>query len=596
MDDQTTPRSRRLVPGLVIGVAVVAVVAGVATQWRSARSATPEAASSNIPSTWQYQPQPPVTGRGGMVSSTDEYASRAGLEILQAGGNAVDAAIATQFALAVVNPSAGNIGGGGFMIVRMADGSTAALNFREKAPLAAYQDMYLDAQGNVPDKAITGARAPGVPGSVMGMWEAHKRFGSRPWQDLVQPAIRLADSLVLKERMQGSIQGAEKGLQDFPSTAAIFLPGGKVPQVGEVFRQPDLAATLRRIAADGPDGFYRGKTADLIVAEMKRGKGLITREDLDRYTAEWVDPVKIDYRGHHLITMQPPSSGGATMAELAHLVEGFDVRGMGFHSVDMIHLYAEAAKLAYADRNTYLGDPKFIKIPLTQMTSVEYATERRARIDLTRATPSSEVAPGMGEPPPIESPQTTQYSVIDGQGNAVSVTTTLRSGFGSRLVVTGAGFLLNETMGDFATKPGSPNSQGLVTGMANAIGPQRRPLSSMTPTIVEHPDGSLYFVTGSPGGGTIINTVFETIMNIVDFDMNVVDAVNAPRIHHQHLPDELVYEKGGLDSLTVAALQARGQNVVERSSQGDAQVIMRMPDGSLEGWSDLRAGGRAVAF
>jgi gamma-glutamyltranspeptidase/glutathione hydrolase len=549
-----------------------------------------------IPSDWRFaDAQPPVSARNGVVSSTDEYASQAGLDILQAGGNAVDAAIATHFALAVVNPSAGNIGGGGFMIVRMADGTKLALNFREKAPLAAYQDMFLDEHGNVTGSALTGARAPGVPGSVMGMWQAHRRFGSLPWEDLLQPAIGLADGHVLEERLASSLSGAGESLREFTSTAEIFLPGGKVPQLGEVFRQTDLAATLRRVAAEGPDDFYRGKTADLILAEMKRGDGLITREDLQIYTAEWVEPVVIDYRGYKIISMAPPSSGGATMGEIAHILEGHDLRALGFHTPEMIHLYTEAAKLAYADRNTYLGDPKFVTMPLTRMTSTEYAAERRAMIDITRATPSSEINPGMGEPP-IESPETTHYSVVDGEGNAVSVTTTIRSGFGSRLTVTGAGFLLNETQGDFATKPGFPNSQGLVTGFNNAVGPERRPLSSMTPTIVEDPSGRLFFVTGSPGGGTIINTVFQTISNLVDFDMNIVEAVNAPRIHHQHLPDELRYEQGGLDAETITALRALGHNLVERTSQGDVQAIMAMPDGSYQAWSDLRRGGRALGY
>lgn len=591
MADQ--PRVRLRSRALWIGLLGIVAVVGVTSR---AFSRPGKPGPSHIPADWPYRGQAPVVGRNGVVSSTDEYASRAGLEILQAGGNAVDAAIATQFALAVVNPSAGNIGGGGFMIVRMADGTKAALNFREQAPLAAYQDMFLDEHGNVTDKALTGARAPGVPGSVMGMWEAHKRFGSLPWERLLQPAIALADSLIMKKRMQESLASSEKALREFESTAAIFLPGGKAPQVGDVFRQPDLAATLRRISAEGPDDFYRGTTADLIVAEMKRGDGLITHEDLARYTAEWVEPVVIDYRGYKLITMQPPSSGGATMGELAHILEGYDLRSMGFHSTDMIHVYTEAAKLAYADRNTYLGDPKFIRMPLARMTSPEYGAERRQMIDLARARSAKEITPGMGEPPPIESPQTTHYSVVDGHGNAVSATTTLRSGFGSRLTVTGAGFLLNETQGDFATKPGFPNSQGLVTGVQNAVGPGRRPLSSMTPTIVEDRKGRLFFVTGSPGGGTIINTVFQTISNVIDFDMNVVEAVNAPRVHHQHLPDELAYEKGGLDAETIAALRALGHHVVERGSQGDAQAIMVMPDGSLEAWSDLRSGGRAVAF
>ena len=585
---------RRRISRAAAYLATIVLLAGLTQCTASESSAV--VAEINIPPDWRFaEAEPPVVGTKGVVSSTDEYASEAGLEILQAGGNAVDAAIATHFALAVVNPSAGNIGGGGFMVVRMADGTKTALNFREKAPSAAYQNMFLDEQGNVTDRALTGARAPGVPGSVMGMWEAHRRFGTLPWADLLQPAIRLADGHVLEARLANSLQGAEEALGEFPSTAAIFLPGGRAPQIGDTFRQTDLAATLRRVALGGPDDFYRGQTADLIVAEVMRGGGLITHEDLAKYTAEWVEPVIVDYRGYKLLSMAPPSSGGATVGEIANILEAYDLRAMGFHTPDMIHVYAEAAKLAYADRNTYLGDPKFVEMPLADMLSPEYADRRRALINPERATPSSEVAPGLGEGPP-ESPQTTHYSVVDSAGNAVSATTTLRSGFGSRLAVTGAGFILNETQGDFATKPGFPNSQGLVTGFNNAVGPERRPLSSMTPTIVEDPSGRLFFVTGSPGGGTIINTVFQTISNVIDFGMNVVEAVNAPRIHHQHLPDELSYEAGGLDAATIAALRALGHNVAERNAQGDVQAIMVMRDGTYQAWSDLRSGGRALGY
>lgn len=553
-------------------------------------------AGFEFPPGWPFlAAAPPITARSGAVSTTDEVATRVGLEVLQAGGNAVDAAIAVQFALAVVNPEAGNIGGGGFMVVRLADGTTATLDFREKAPVAASRDMYLDAEGNLTDRSVVGRLAAGVPGSVMGMWEAHGRFATKPWAELVAPAIRLADGLVMHDRLARSLQGAEERLRRFESTAATFLPGGRAPEVGDTFRQPDLAATLRRIAERGPGGFYRGETADLIVAEMERGGGLITHEDLEQYTAVWRDPVVFDYRGYTIISVGPPSSGGATMAEIANILEGYELRRMGYHSPRMVHVVAEAARRAYADRNAYLADPDFVEIPLARMLSKEYAAERRSTIDLAAATPSSRVGPGLAAPAVSEN--TTHYSIVDARGNAVAVTTTINSGYGSLVTVTGAGFLLNNEMDDFAAKPGTPNLYGLVQGEANAVAPGKRMLSAMTPTIVLDPQDRLFLVTGSPGGSTIITTVFQVVSNVIDFGMNAAAAVNAPRVHHQHLPDQVHFEKGGLTPEAVAILQAMGHEVVERRGySGDVQAILVRPNGALEAASDPRRGGKAMGF
>jgi gamma-glutamyltranspeptidase/glutathione hydrolase len=454
--------------------------------------------------------------------------------------------------------------------------------------------MFLDDDGNLTDKSVVGHLAAGVPGSVMGLWQAHKRFGSLPWADLVEPAVGLAEEFVVHERFRGNLVSSSNGLSLFATTAATFLPGGHVAEVGETFSQPALASTLGRIRDNGADGFYRGETADLIVAEMERGGGVISHRDLEAYTAAWRDPVEFTYRGYGVLSMPPSSSGGATMAEMANILEGRDLISMEWHSADMVHVMAEAWRRAYSDRNEYLADPDFVDMPLERMTSKEYAQERGA--DITdRATPSSEVGPGLE--PPHEGDHTTHFSIVDGDGNAVSVTTTINSWFGSKVTVAGAGFVLNNEMDDFAAKPGAPNQFGLVQGENNAVGPGKRMLSAMTPTIVTRPDGELFFVTGTPGGATIITTTFQTIVNVVDFGMNVVQAVNASRVHHQHLPDQIYYENGGLEPAVVGALEARGHTMVERGGvSGDVQAIMVMPDGTLQAASDPRRGGTAIGW
>jgi len=590
-------------------LAPVLLAAGCAPEVPPAAPPAPAAAQApaagtgvRFPDGWAFPvgSVTPVTATGGMVSTTDRVASEVGAEVLRRGGNAVDAAVATHFALAVVNPEAGNIGGGGFLVVRMADGTTAALDFREAAPMAATRDMYLDAQGNLTDRSLVGHLAAGVPGSVAGMWEAHRRFGSLPWAELVQPAVNLAEGIVMHERLASSLRSYESRLKRFPATAAIFVPGGRAPRVGDRFVQKDLAETFRRIARDGKDGFYRGRTAELVETEMRRGGGLITREDLARYEARWREPVRFRYRDHEVVSMPPTSSGGATLAEILNIMEGYDLRSYGYLSPEHVHLFTEATRRAYADRNEYLADPDFVPQPTERMTSDAYAAERRADVSLDRATPSAQVKPGMG-PAPIgagtraEGTQTTHYSIVDAKGNAVAVTTTINSLYGNLVTVAGAGFLLNNEMDDFSAKPGTPNQFGLVQGEANAIQPGKRMLSAMTPTLVLDPRGAVRMVTGTPGGSTIITTVAMMVSNVVDWNMDAATATAAPRLHHQHLPDTLRYERGGLTDATAAALRAMGHAVAERGGyQGDTQTIIVLPDGVLSGAADPRRGGAAV--
>ena len=561
-------------------------------------------AGGAFPATWHFAADDqPVTATEGMVATTDAYASQVGVDILAAGGNAVDAAVATGLALAVVNPEAGNLGGGGFMMVRLADGTVYAQDHREKAPIAATADMYLDEDGNVTDRSIVGHLAAGVPGSVAGMWDAHARFGALPWADVVQPAIDLANGFEVTVRLVSTLEAAQNGIRAFPASASVFLPGDAVPAIGDTFSQPDLAAVLTRLRDQGPDDFYRGETAALIAAEMERGGGIMTLEDLDRYATVWRDPVTFDYRGYSVHSMPPPSSGGLTMAAIANLVERWDLGDMGWNTPETIHVMAESFRRAYADRNEYLADPDFVELPADEFLSETYADARAATISLESATPSAEVNPGIDAF--LDETHTTHYSVVDGAGNAVAVTTSVNSWYGGKVVVDGAGFFLNNTMDDFTAKPGTPNQFGLVQGARNAVGPEKRMLSAMSPTIVEDPDGNLFLLTGTPGGSTIITTVLQSIFNVVDHGMNVVQAVHAPRVHHQHLPDLVFYENRGLPDATVGALESLGHTVLQRDPgppdayftggmSGDVQMIMVMPDGSFSGWSDPRRGGRTA--
>ena len=555
-----------------------------------------------VPDDWPYSlDAEPITATDGMVVSTNRYASQVGADVLRAGGNAVDAAVATAFALAVVNPEAGNIGGGGFMVLRLSDGTTAALDFREQAPAAATRDMYLDESGELTDGSTVGHRAVGVPGTVAGLWEAHQRYGSLPWSDLVAPAIRLADGFALTDRGARSLRHYADALVEFPRTSEIFLNDGSWLEIGDTLVQADLAATLRRIQEHGRAGFYAGETARLIVEEMRGNDGLITAEDLAAYQPSWREPIEFAYRDHPVIAMPPSSSGGITLALMAKILEGYDLSDIPWHSPQMVHLLAEAWKRAYADRNEYLGDPDFIDMPTSTLVSDEYGSERRAGISLDRATPSSEVTPGLG--PYTVHENTTHLSIVDLAGNAVSITTTINSFYGIKAVVSGAGFFLNNEMDDFAAQPGTPNMFGLVQGEANAIAPGKRMLSAMTPTIVLRPDRSLFLVLGSPGGATIITNVFQNMINVIDYGMTMTEAVHAPRLHHQHLPDRIDYELGSLDSGMIAALEGMGHTLHERydvaslyPNIGDIQAIMVLPSGTLQGVSDPRRGGAAVGF
>jgi len=522
-------------------------------------------------------------GRELMVVSGHPLASRVGRAILLSGGNAVDAAVAVGLALAVVHPEAGNIGGGGFMMLRTANGEVYALDYRERAPRAAQRDMFIGRDGNPTEESVIGHRAAGVPGSVAGLAEAHRRFGSLPWAQLAEPALRLArDGFLIDDYRHQSIASGARRLRRFPASARQFLPGGESPAVGSLFRQPDLARTLAAIGAHGADGFYRGSVAQLIVEEMRRGRGLITAADLAEYRAEWREPIRVSYRGHSIYSMPPASSGGATLALILNQVAGFSPLPP-FGSVRLLHLEAEAMRRAFEERNASLGDPGFVDNPLARMTSKDHAALRRQEIDAARATPI-DVAPLR------EGPSTTHYSIVDALGNAVSITTTLNFSYGSAVTVTGAGFLLNDEMDDFTTAPGKPNNYGLVQGEANAIAPGKRMLSAMTPTIVTDPVGRLLLVVGTPGGPTIITQVYHVLSNVIDHGMSLPEALAAPRTHHQALPDRIVAEEGGFPDAVLAGLRALGHTVETGRYMGDVEGIIRAERGWL-GASDPRRGG-----
>ena len=586
-------RSILLYLGLVAGTAAC----GASPQADSAAgSGWPPAVAERIPASWPYTPGAYATAAaGGMVTTDAPLATEVGVEVLRSGGNAVDAAVAVAFALAVVYPEAGNIGGGGFAVVRLANGDAASLDFRETAPLAATADMYLDEQGEPTDRSVTGHLASGVPGSVAGLWELHQRYGTKPWAELLEPAIRLAEEgFIVDEDFAGSVRDAAERLALFPASAELFLPGGEPLRAGSTWRNPDLARTLRRIAERGPAGFYEGETADLIVEEMRRGGGIITHEDLRRYRAVWRDPIVFEYRGHRVYSMPPPSSGGVTLALIANMIEGYDLGALGWNSPSTLHLLAEVMRRAFADRNHLLGDPDFVEVPLAMLLSREYAAERRADISPTMATPSEAVAPGVLAG--VREPEhTTHFGVVDGAGNAVAVTTTINELYGSAVTVAGAGFLLNDEMDDFTSKPGAPNMFGLVQGEANKIEPGKRMLSAMTPVIVLDPAGQPLLVSGARGGPRIITAVFQVLSNVVDHGMDVVSAVYAPRIHHQHLPDVLYFEAGGLSESQVRALEALGHRVEPRQGYiGNAPTLLRLGD-VWTGVADPRQGGLAAS-
>lgn len=541
-----------------------------------------------------------------MVATTDRYASEVGAAVLEAGGNAIDATVAAAFALAVVNPEAGNLGGSGFLLARMADGRTEALDCRSVAPAAATPDMFLAAEGGVSEQSQVGPLAAATPGAVRGLWDAHETLGTLPWKDLLEPAIALARGFRVEERLVRSYAPhIVSGLRRFPQSAQAYLPEGRIPRFGDTFRQPDLARTLERIRDGGADGFYRGATAELLVSALKREGGILELSDLASYESARREPISCSYRGHTILSMPPSSSGGVALAETAHILAVRDVSSLPWHGPEHVHLLAEAWRRAFADRNRYLADSDFADVPVETLASPAYGARRGLEIE-QNATPSERVGPGLDLPefghagkadgsPRLDRHHTTHVSVVDAAGNAVAMTTTLNTWFGSKWVAAGTGILMNNEMDDFTLKPGEPNHFGLVQGVANSIEPRKRMLSAMTPTIVTTSDGALALVVGAPGGATIITTVFQVISNILDHGMVLADAVAAPRVHHQHLPDRLDVEPGGLQAHVVSELQQRGHTVREQPEPwGDVQAVSVHENGSVEGASDPRRGGVAV--
>ena len=530
----------------------------------------------------------PTRAKHGMVISQSDIASRVGVEVMKAGGNAVDAAVATAFALAVTHPTAGNIGGGGFLVFRPRTGDPQAYDFREMAPAKAHAKMWLDEKSDYSyEKHHESHLSVGVPGTVAGLHLAWKENGSLPWEKLVEPAIRLArEGFPMTDGLALSLAEEKERLSKHPATAAQFWKNGAPYAIGELLKQPDLAETMVRISEAGPAGFYEGETAELIEKEMAKNGGLITREDLKAYRAKKRTPIRGTYRGYEILSMPPPSSGGIVLVEMLNVLEGFDLAADGFGSARNLHRMAEAMRRAYSDRAQYLGDPDFNpEIPIERLTSKDYAASLRKSIRQDVASKSSPESFTWS----TESPETTHFSVVDANWNAVSVTYTLEYGYGSGIVVPGAGFLLNNEMGDFNAGPGLTDERGLIGTPPNLAQAGKRMLSSMTPTIVAK-DGELFMVTGSPGGRTIINTVLQTILNVVDHQMNAQAAVDAGRIHHQWLPDRIQYERQGFSPDTLNILKWLGHDLREGSEQGVAQVIVvNRADGMLEGGLDLRA-------
>jgi gamma-glutamyltranspeptidase/glutathione hydrolase len=577
MYNQDLVISRRILLTLVVTVGIVGLLPG----------SRPEAAS-----------HAPVKARHGMVGSTEVHASQAGLDILQRGGNAVDAAVAVGFALAVTHPQAGNIGGGGFMVIRFADGRSTTIDYRETAPAKATRDMFLDATGNpVTERSLVGPLAAGTPGSVAGLTYVQKKYGKLTLAQVMAPAIDLAENgFPVSDAFERSLnhEASRKLLGRFPESNRIFTRNGQPYAAGDQFIQKDLAKTLRLIAEKGTDAFYRGPIADLIEAEMKRTGGLITKADLAAYKPAERAALTGTYRGYDIIAMPPPSSGGIALIQTLNILEGFPIKETGPNSSKTIHLMVEAARRVYADRSEWLGDPDFYKVPVKGLIAKSYAEARRKTIDPNKATPSTDIKPG--HPADYESTQTTHYSVIDADGTTITTTTTLNGGYGNGQVVPGAGFLLNNEMDDFSVKPGSPNMFGLIGGTANAIEPGKRMLSSMTPTIIVK-DNKPFLVVGSPGGSRIITTVLQVIVNVLDHGMNVQEAVDAPRFHHQWLPDNIRIERQGFPTDVVSALEALGHKVQAQENMGDVHAIWIDPATNIRyGASDPRMDGRTLGY
>lgn len=532
------------------------------------------------------------TFSNGVVSSSNILASEVGIDILKKGGNAIDAAVGTGFALAVVYPQAGNIGGGGFMLIHLNNGLNTSLDYREKAPLQAGRDMYLDGQGNViSELSTTGNLAAGVPGSVAGMLSALEKYGTMSRQEILEYAVNLADTgFYINAQLAENLNSYQKVFRNFPGTMEIF--GGNFKE-GDLLVQKDLANTLRRISNNGISGFYSGETADLIVSNMKNSNGIISYDDLSKYQAKERNVISGTYRGYDIISMGPPSSGGICLIYLLNILENYNLKESGYGSVKNINLMTEAMRRVYADRSEFMGDADFVNVPADILTSKVYAERRMS--DFTEGVASSSKNVQHGDAYYRESDQTTHYSVADGKGNLVSVTTTINDVFGNKAVVKGAGFFLNNEMDDFVSKPGAPNIYGLVGNETNSIQPEKRMLSSMTPVLI-FKDRKPYLIAGSPGGGRIITTVLQTIVNLIDYEMTLDEAIDSPRFHHQWLPDEIQVENGMIDENKKTELQKMGYSIKDISNFGRVDAVLFLPDGSMNGHSDRRGNGKALGY
>ena len=544
----------------------------------------------------QTTQKPLIEGKQGMVVSTHPAASEIGLAILKKGGNAIDAAVAVNFALAVAHPSAGNIGGGGFLVYRDKSGNAKALDYREKAPSAANRDMYLDAEGKIiPGKSMTGIFSVGVPGTVAGMQEMHAKLGRLPWNELLQPAVDLArNGLVLTEKeARGLNRQRTEFMKENPGKNYLLSAEGKEWKAGDLLVQGDLANTLELILKKKAKGFYKGQTARNIVKEMKAQNGIISKKDLRHYQAVWRTPIKSQYKNYQIIGMPPPSSGGVALAQLLQMVAPYSLKNWGPTSDSTIQVMVEAERRVYADRSKWLGDPDFVKVPVTELIDPVYATSRMKSMNFNQATKSSDIQAGVF--PGYESPETTHYSIVDGEGNAVSITTTLNNSYGSKVFVGGSGFLLNDEMDDFSAKAGAPNLYGLIGSKANEIQPNKRMLSSMTPTIVEE-NGKLKMVVGTPGGSTIITSVFQVVLNTLEMGMNMQQAVEYPRFHHQWMPEKITAEPRRFSEEQQIRLQTKGYTFAPVSAIGLVEGILVLPNGKLQGGADSRGDDTVSAY